>query len=83
MDRLYGYTIQGVYRAAGYLPPIASSFTLAWLASHRDRLHTLILGGKRLSVLVVWDSKGGTVVDRTRFDEEAIRQLTYGDPHAQ
>lgn len=66
-------------RTAGYLGPRASTFTLAWLASHRDRLRTLILGGKRLSVLFIWDTKGAQEAERTDPDMDAIYQLVYGD----
>lgn len=72
-------TINGRYRAAGYLGPVMSSFTLAWLASHRARLRTFLLGGKRLSVLVVWDTKGARKVGQSDADVEAVRQLVYGD----
>lgn len=65
-------------RMAGALGPHSSSMMLAWLASHRDRLRTLILGGKRLSVLVIWDSGGAEKTDRTEADVAAIEQLVYG-----
>lgn len=66
-------------RVAGVLGSRGSTFTLAWLASHRDRLRTLILGGHRLSVLIIWDRKGRTPTERSDADMEAIYQLTYGD----
>lgn len=72
-------TLTGKYRSVGFLGPWTSSFTLAWLASHRDRLRTLVLGGKRLSVLVIWDTRGGQVVDRSEADTAAVYQLVYGD----
>jgi hypothetical protein len=72
-------TVSGKNRAAGFLGPLASSFTLAWLASHRGRLRTLLLGGKRLSVLVVWDTKGAALVEHPEADVVAIRQLVHGD----
>lgn len=62
----------------GYLGPFSSSFTLAWLATHRDRLRTLILGGRRLSVLLIWDTKGGTYVDHDDEEVAAIKRLVYG-----
>lgn len=67
-------------RALGVLGARASSMTLAWLASHRDRFRTVLLGGHRLSVLVIWDRRGGEKVDRSGDDERAIYQLTYGEP---
>lgn len=71
--------LSGRNRAVGFLGPLASTFTLAWLATHRDRLHTFLLGGKRLSVLVVWDTAGSALADRSDADVEAIRQIVYGD----
>lgn len=71
-------TLEGENRVAGFLGPQSSSFTLAWLAGHRDRLRTLILGGKRLSVLVVWDRKGTQEVHRTEAEVDAIRTIVYG-----
>lgn len=65
-------------RVIGYMGKIASSFTLAWLASHRGRLRTWIFGGRRLSLLIVWDDQGNREVDRTDADLEAIRRLTFG-----
>jgi len=72
-------TVPGRYRTAGFLGPISSCFTLAWLASHRDRLHTLLLGGKRLSLLVIWDRKGAALAERTDAEVDAIRTLVYGE----
>jgi hypothetical protein len=77
--RLDERTVSGKYRAAGYLGPLSSSFTLAWLASHRGRLRSLLLGGKRLSILVVWDTEGSEDVDHPTADVVAIRQLVHGD----
>lgn len=76
--RVDEHTISGKYRTAGVLGPVSSCFTLAWLASHRGRLRTLLLGGKKLGVLVMWDSQGGKTVDRSADDERAIAQLVYG-----
>lgn len=73
-------SLNGRYRMAGLLGPMSSTFTLAWLASHRDRLRTLALGGKRLSVLVVWDTKGLALADRSDDDVDAVYQLVYGSP---
>lgn len=67
-------------RTIGALGPLASVFTLAWLASHRDRLRTLIVGGHRLSVLVIWDSAGRKHATRSEDDIRAVYQLTYGSP---
>lgn len=65
-------------RAFGFLGPVSSCFTLAWLASHRGRLHSLFLGGKRLSLYVVWDSQGSRLVEHDDAEVDAIRRLTYG-----
>lgn len=69
----------GQHRIAGFLGPISSSFTLAWLASHHERMRTLILGSKRLSVLVIWDTRGSATQPHSDADVAAITQLTYGD----
>lgn len=65
-------------RLIGLLGPKSSSFTFAWMATHRDRLRTLVLGGHRLSVLVVWDRKGRTRIDHDDDEVAAIRRLVYG-----
>lgn len=71
--------IEGRYRAFGLLGPFSSTVTLVWLATHRGRLRTLLLGGKRLSVLVIWDTAGARLVKRSDVDIEAMRQIVYGD----
>lgn len=72
------HTIDGRGRLWGFLGPVASSFTFAWLATHRGRLRTLVIGGRRLSFLVVWDSKGDDLVDHDDDEVDAIRRLVYG-----
>jgi len=67
------------YRTAGLLGPWSSSFTLAWLATHRRRLHTLLLGGKRLSILLIWDTKGSEPVPHSDDEVAAIGTIVYGD----
>jgi hypothetical protein len=69
----------GVSRAVGLLGPRSSSFTLAWLASHRDRLTTLMLGGKRVVLLLIYDKKGGANVERTDGEVAAIGTIVYGE----
>lgn len=71
-------TVRTEYGVIGFLGNISSSFTLAWLASHRDRLSTFIVGRKRLSVLVIWDSKGAALAARDDIDVAAIGRLTFG-----
>lgn len=68
----------GGNRAFGVLGPVSSCFTLAWLATHRKRLRTLLLGGKRLSVLVVWDRKGSEKVPHDDAEVLALRRIVYG-----
>lgn len=68
-------------RTVGFLGPWSSSFTLAWLATHRDRLRTFLLGGHRLTVLVVWDTKGQVLACRTEADVDAVRQIVNGGQH--
>ena len=59
------------YEAAGaYL----TGLTLCWLAAHRW-IRSLLLGGKRLTVLVLWDPKGAAAADIGDADLDAIRQL--------
>ncbi len=57
----------------------STTLTLAWLAAHR-RLRALVLGGKRLTVLVLWDPAGDADAGYTAADEDAMYQLTYGEP---
>lgn len=57
----------------------ASSFTLAWLATHRDRLRTLVLGGKRLSILIVWDEKGSEQVEHSDAEIDALAMIVRGE----
>jgi hypothetical protein len=65
-------------RIIGFLGPRSSSFTLAWLATHRDRLRSMVLGGKRLTVLVIYDRRGAELVPHDDVELEAIRRLVYG-----
>lgn len=69
-------------RMFGLLGPVSSSFTLAWLASHRGRLRTLILGGRRLSLLVVYDTQGSRKVEHSDREVDAIGRLTFGGEEA-
>ncbi len=66
-------------RIIGFLGPRSASYTFAWLASHRDRLRAFVIGGKRLSITISWDSKGASNVNQTERDVAAIAQLVYGD----
>lgn len=66
-------------RMAGLLGPVSSAFTFAWLATHRDRLRTLVLGGYRLSIFVLWDTKGAARVHRTDAQIEALKTLMEVD----
>jgi hypothetical protein len=50
------------------------------LATHRDRLRTLVLGGRRLSLLVIWDQQGATAVDHSDAEVDAIATIVYGQP---
>lgn len=65
-------------RTIGLLGPVSSSFTLAWLATHRRRLRMLLLGGHRLSVLFVWDAKGQQRVDHDDDEVAALQRIVYG-----
>jgi hypothetical protein len=71
-------TLRTKHRVVGFLGPVSSSFTLAWLASHRGRLRTFLLGGKRLSVLVAWDTEGTRTVERDDADVAALRYVVLG-----
>lgn len=66
----------------GYLGPFSSSLTLAWLATHRDRLRSLVVGGKRLTLLVIWDTKGSLTVAHSEAEVEALREIVYGPRRA-
>lgn len=72
------HTLPGRNRLVGFLGPVSSSFTLAWLATHRGRLRTMVLGGRRLSVLVIWDRQGSGKVEHSDAEVDAIYQLVYG-----
>lgn len=76
-------TLRAGPRTVGFLGPRSTSFTLAWLATHRDRLRTLLLGGTRLSVLVIWDRRGAELVPHDDDEVAAIRRLIYGPREAQ
>lgn len=65
-------------RTIGFLGAMSSSFTLAWLATHRDRLRSFILGGPRLTVLVVWDTRGARPVDHSDVEVDALAVIVYG-----
>lgn len=79
MTRLDEHTIRRERGPIGFLGPISSSLTLAWLASHRGRLRTLIVGGQRLSFLVIWDRQGNTSCpERTDVEVEALRTVVFG-----
>lgn len=70
----------GKHRRLEALGPFGSCLTLAWLATHRDRLRTLLFGGKRLSVLIVWDTKGAALVDHDDVEVDALARIVYGPP---
>lgn len=55
-----------------------ASIGLMWLASHRDRLTTLTVGGKHLFVVVGWDSKGSEAVERDEDEIAAMRRIADG-----
>lgn len=67
-------------RMFGFLGPRASVTTFAWLALHRDRLKTLIVGGTRLSLILVYDQGGkGSVMPVSEAEEKAIRTIVNGE----
>lgn len=77
-----GHTERAVGRGErvwGYFTGRKASFTLAWLATHRDRLRLLVLGGKRLSLIVLWDDKGMERVDHSDAEVAALRTIVYGE----
>lgn len=57
---------------------VHTSALLVWLASHRGRLRSLVLGGKHLSVIVLWDSAGNCKVHRTEAEENAMGVIVHG-----
>lgn len=71
-------TIKRNDRIAGYLGPVASSFTLAWLASHRNRLRSFILGGHKISVVVAYDSKATKRLRHEAVEVAALETIVYG-----
>lgn len=72
------HTLRRNDRIIGTLGPHASTFTLAWLATHRDRLHTFIAGGHHLSILIVWDRKGRTSVEHDKVEILALKRIVDG-----
>lgn len=74
------HVLNGENWIVGFLGPLASTFTLAWLASHRGRLRSIVLGTKRLTILVSYDTKGGEDADRSGEVLDAIYTLVYGQP---
>ncbi len=68
------------YFAAG--GSVSTCLTLAWLATHRGRLRSLVLGGHRLSILVVWDCKGREELKHSEEEVAALTRIVYGPPRA-
>lgn len=58
--------------------PRTTALLLCWLAAHR-RIRSLTLGGKRLSVLVLWDPQGSAEAGYSDADVDAMERLTFGD----
>jgi len=52
--------------------------TLAWLATHRNRLRSLHFGGHRLSIVFLWDDKGRAEVDHSQEEVDALVRVVYG-----
>lgn len=74
------HVLNGENWIVGFLGPLASTFTLAWLASHRGRLRSVILGTKRLTIFVSYDTQAGADAAREDSDLDAIYSLVYGHP---
>lgn len=64
---------------AELMGPKVSSYTFGWLAAHRGRLRTLMIGTTRLVFIVARDSSPDTPSENAPADLEAIAQLVYGD----
>lgn len=65
-------------RGVSLMDERASVFTFAWLATHRDRLHTLLFRGKRLSLIVLWDDKGDEPIDHDEDEIHALLRIVDG-----
>lgn len=75
------HSVNSEHYVAGLLGPRSTSFTLAWLARHRGRLHSLLLGGRRLTLLVVYDSGGAKPTPRpSELEVACLRVVINGDP---
>lgn len=74
------YTVtRGDHFVAGVQGPPTTEFTLTWLAFHRNRLWSAILGFKHLTFIVIWDTKGGEYApEKTDADIAAMRQIVFG-----
>lgn len=77
-----GLALEWSDRTISLLGARPSSVMLVWLASHRNRLQTLVLGGHRLSILVVWDRDGQKLVDRSEAEIAAMALVAYGPTDA-
>lgn len=74
-------SISTEHRVAGLLGPRSTSFTLAWLARHRGRLHSLLLGGRRLTLLVIYDHGGAEPAPRpSELEVACLRVVINGVP---
>lgn len=72
--------IQKGDRMLGLFGHRGSQITAAFVALHRNRLTTLLIGGKRLSFMVVWDSKASeSVVPLSETEAAALRVLVDAD----
>lgn len=76
------HTIRRGNRTVGIFGPRSASLLLVWLASHRNRLHAFLVGGHRLSIVILWDSKGGLPVARTDGDLRAMKIVALGEDNA-
>lgn len=65
--------------AVGVFTGVGASVLCGWLARHRGRLRILLFGGKKLSVLVIYDREGSRELPAITLEEaEAVRVLATG-----
>lgn len=62
------------------LSPRDTRFMLLWLATHRDRLRSLVLGTSHFTVVLIHDRDGDKTVDRSPVELDAMFTLMNGYP---
>lgn len=80
VDRGFERKLHWRNRVVAIMGPFMTSFTFAWMAAHRGRIRSVLLGGHRFGVIFFWDKGAGEEHNTTELDIAAIRVLTGIDP---